>query len=230
MGEPTRSLLDACEAYRNHGGHIRLVATPADASASEVADRVGECAEPLLLMVSGGLSVEVGMFESLVGYFERPEVFAVSPRVLFSNGLVDYAGCIVRPDAGLCKLGYLLPEFDGGYIGRLHRPYSAAVLGAGCCMARADLLREVSFGVGYETVAFALADACLTAYERGMANVYTPFATARWQGARSLLSDAVLRDLRDQAQLMRRWGSAISQGDPSHNPNFDPYSPHYRLS
>ena len=230
LGEPTRSLLDACEVYRNRGGRIRLDVAPTDTSASEVADRVMGCAEPLLLIIGGGLLVEAGMLESLVGYFERPEVFAVSPRVLFSNGLVDYAGCIVRPDAGLCKLGHLLPEFDGGYIGRLHRPYSAAVLSTDCCMARTDLLREVSFGAGYETVAFSLADACLTAYERGMANVYTPFVTARWQGARSLLSDAVLMDSRDQTQLMRRWAPTISRGDPSHNPNFDPFSPYYRLS
>ena len=229
VGEPSRVLRAACDGYRARGGAVRLVILPEGAPASELADVAARAEEPLLLAVDGGLALNAAALETLAGYFGRPEVRAVSPRVLFANGLVDYAGCIVQPDAGLCKMGHLLPEFDEGYIGRLHRPYSAAVLNAACCMVRTEWVRAARFGEGYKTAAFAWADVWLAAYAHGGVNVYTPFATARWERPRSLLADSVLTDPADQERLVRRWGSLIARGDPSHNPNFDPYSPHYRL-
>ncbi len=229
LGTPSRRLLDALDVYRARGGAVREVGLSGCASADEVGKAAASCEEPLLLVASGGLGLDVASLEAMVGYFERPEVRAVSPRVLFANGLVDYAGCIVQPDAGLCKLGHLLPASDGGYLGRAHRPYSAAALDGDCCLMRTDWAREALRGTGYATVAFALADAGLGSYARGMVNVYTPFATAQWEIPRSLQGSGVLAFPEDRRLLAQRRGGLIAKGDPSHSPNFDPYSPYYRL-
>ena len=59
--------------------------------------------------------------------------------------------------------------------------------------------------------------------------MFTPFACARWEVPRSLLVESPESCPTDEALLVDRNAEALAKGDPSHDPNFDPWSPHYRL-
>lgn len=221
------------EKLRNAGcesGSLSVVELSETASVDDIRALLEDRDEDLALFVSRGLLIDAASIETMVGYFSRSEVFAVSPRVLLSNGLVDQAGCIVAPDGSLISLGKCLPAGDEGYIGRLHRPYDASVLDADCCIVRISSLLDVGIDGRFETWGHAFADACLSAYERGMANVYTPFARATWEMPRSFLMPGPRCSAHDRALLKSRHRRLLALGDPSHNPNFDPWSPHYRLN
>lgn len=227
VGEPSERLRAAVAAFGGPSGTVESVS--ADAPAADIASWASAQKDGLVLFASGRLALDAASLETMAGYFSRPEVFAVSPRILLSCGLVDQAGCIVAPDGSLVSLGRCLPASDEGYIGRLHRPYDAAVLDADCCLVRASSLHAVGLDRSFCTVAYMLADACLSAFERGEANVYTPFATAEWETRRSLLEPGPAAPACDRSLLLSKHACSLKGGDPSHNPNFDPYSPHYRL-
>ncbi len=232
MGEPSERLLAALEAYgaaSPGSGAPSVVRLPADASVDEVLGFVRDCRADLGLLVAGGLGMGARDLELLAGYFSRREVFSASPRTLLREGLVDCAGCVVAPDGGIVKMGRCLPDADEGYIGRLHRPYSAAVLNADCWMFRPERARELGPDSAYETVSHAVADLCLKAYAKGEVNAFAQFGVASWDAGRSLLVGDPVSSARDRALLLRDHADLLSRGDPSHNPNFDPRSPHYRL-
>lgn len=228
-GEPAASLAGTLDVYRAQGARVELVRLPADAGAGEARRAALAADAEVVLFVSGGLGIDAASLRTALGYFSRSEVAAVSPRVLLANGLVDCAGSIVRPDGSLCKLGRCLPASDEGYIGRLHRPYSSAVLDADCCLVRGASLAGARDWEGYTTLPYALADACLAWFGEGRSNVFTPFACATWEAPRSLLVESPTACPGDARLLAGRNADVLSRGDPSHDPNFDPWSPHYRL-
>ena len=232
MGEPSGRLLAALEAYAAAvpGSEApAIMRLPADASADEVLAFVRDCRADLGLLVAGGLGMGARDLELLAGYFSRRDVFSASPRTLLRGGLVDCAGCVVAPDGGIVRMGRCLPDSDEGYIGRLHRPYSAAVLDADCWMFRPARARELGPDPAYETVSHTVADMCLKAYAAGETNAFAQFSVASWDVGRSLLVGDPAFSPQDRALLLRNHAALLSGGDPSHNPNFDPRSPHYRL-
>lgn len=230
LGTPADALtsaLDACGVPRDAASRVVL---PADAAPDRLADALAGLSGDVALVVAEGVALSAEDLGLVLGYFARPEVFAVSPRLLHVGGLVDYAGAIVTPEGELCKLGRCLPAADEGYIGRLHRPYSAAVLNADCIALRRADLAGIAPASGYASCAYMLADLCLRAYGQGRVNVFTPFAVARWEAARSLAVGYPFAEPCDAGLLAARHAALIGRGDPSHNPNFDPHSPHYRLA
>ena len=231
FGEPSEELWAALAAYAS-GRRVdaRVVQLAAKAPAAEVAAELASCETPLALVCRGGVELDRAALEGMLGYFERPEVFALSPRVLRRDGLLDCAGSIVLPDGGLCKMGHGLPAADEGYIGRLHRPYDAAVLNETCCILRVEALRELGLDAAFEAWPHMLADVCLRAFARGLANVYTPFWPARLTAPSSLLADEQPHAPADKPRLLAKHAALLTAGDPSHNPNFDPWSPHYKLA
>ena len=231
------SLGEPCQALRAALGECGVAKTtvlPKDAPAVEVSQALEAFigSADFALVLDGSLALSAEDVQCAASYFVRSEVFALSPRVLRKDGLLDSAGCIAMPDGRLCKMGHGLPASDEGYIGRLHRPYSAAVLNADCCFVRLDALAQLAGKEErgcFSAWSHLLASLCLRAYERGMVNVYTPFSIARWTTDTSLLQGMWSGQENDSALLAKMHAGLLAKGDPCHNPNFDPWDAYYRL-
>ncbi len=182
------------------------------------------------LLVTGEHDLDFASLRVLVACAEQAGVFSASPRVVRQDGLLDFAGCIVRPDGSLGRLLRYLPESDGGYVGRAQRPYDMLVAHAECCVVSSAGAAAVRAGGGFETMRHAVAAASACAWEDGMRNVFLPYATSRLNAARPFMDDEPTPvEARDRERLLGLIPELL-RGDPTHSPSFDPWSEYYRLN
>ena len=184
----------------------------------------------LILICSKEHDVDYPCLREMVSRASQPGVFAVSPRVVRDDGLLDYAGMIVRPDGTLRHLCRLLPSEDGGYVGRTQRPYDALVLNPECVLIKRSALEELPKANCFETLWYALSATFIRAFEAGLRNVYLPYATAHLNVGRTLFDDGERTSEQPDAQGLLRLFPHLSLGDPSHNPNFSSWNGYYRLN
>lgn len=180
----------------------------------------------LALFITPDHSLELDDLLTLVQHALRNGVFSVSPRVIRADGLFDYANSIVAPDGTITKLLRLLPNQDGGYVGRSERPMDAVVGNPECCLVRMDIATEL----GIEQLApsaVSMLDAFVSAWSAGKRNLYMPYATARLSIQRTLLDIDERR--RVDSGFLRGISGRIFR-DPSSNPAFDPLDPYYKLT
>ena len=225
VGETCEKTADALGEYaRRHGARVSFAATGEEVDLRSLAS-----CEDLLLVITPDHALDLASLELLVGQVFQPGVFSAAPRVLRADGLLDYAGMVVRPGGSLGHLLRYLPQDDGGYVGRAQRPYDALAVNPECCLVDARVLAGLPLTGGFETAGFFLAEAFARAYGRGLRNVYLPYATATLGSPRSLLGeDPTSAECRDAARLLGLFPE-LAAGDPSHSPNFDPWNGYYRL-
>ena len=179
----------------------------------------------LALFITPDHCLELDDFLTLVQHALRNGVFSVSPRVIRADGLFDYANSIVAPDGTITKLLRLLPNQDGGYVGRSERPMGAVVGNPECCLVRMDIAAEL--GIKHMVPSTeSILDAFVDAWSKGKRNLYMPYATARLSKSRTLLDE-------EERRSIRFCTSATSLGrgfrDPSSNPAFNSYDAYYKL-
>lgn len=140
----------------------------------------------LALFISPKHDLTLDELMTLVSHATRNDMFSVSPRVIRQDGLFDYANSVVTPNGLVLKLLELLPEQDGGYVGRSERPMDAVVGNPECCLVRLDIAEEI--GLDPENMSSEdLLDAFAIAWNKGKKNLYMPYATARLNSPKSLL-------------------------------------------
>lgn len=166
----------------------------------------------------------------LIARVAQDGVFAAAPRVLRDDDLFDYAGMIVCPDGTFRHLCRFVPEQDGGYVGRTERPYDAVALNHECVLIDVEALKSLSLEGGFSTQRYVLAEAFARSYYAGMRNAYLPYSTARLNAPRSLFDDEPTGDELNDATRFINLFPDFANGDPSHNPNFDPWNGYYRLN
>lgn len=228
-GGVRREMAEALEAYAARH-RARVWHAPAGVRGSADLESLAVCGAELLLLVSPDHALDVESLELLVGQACQPGVFSAAPRVLRADGLLDYAGMVVRPDGSMGHLLRYLPQADGGYVGRAQRPYDALLVNPECCLVRASELSWLGLSGGFETPAYSLAEAFARAYARGLRSVFLPYATASLASPRSLLGDDPSPEEGRDAGRMLELFPWLAEGDPSHSPGFDPWSGYYRLS
>ena len=184
----------------------------------------------LVLHIDSKFDLDLESLKQLVANACRPDVFSVSPVVVRADGLLDYAGALIAPDGSYLKLLSLLPKEDGGYIGRAQRPYDSYAGNPECCLVDyVKLAAEVDVSV-YETQSYRLIECFASAYEAGLNNVFLPYAKAVLSCPKTTFdAELTAEESSDAAALLQRHPRLVS-GDPSHNPNFDPYSRYYKLN
>lgn len=187
----------------------------------------GEC--DLVLRVTPDHDLDLASLELLVGYASRPGTLCAAPRVVRADGLLDYAGMVVRPDGSLGRLLGLVPEADGGYVGRAQRPYDALVANPECCLVDRRALARLGLADGFATPGYALAEAMVRARGEGLSCVFLPYATARLRAPRALMGHPGADERADAARLLALH-PGLAAGDPSHSPRLDPWSGYYRLA
>lgn len=199
---------------------------------SRFKDALASTKAPLILFCRSSIGeIDANFFAVMAGYFQRDDVAAVAPKIIRKDGLVDYAGACMCPNGDMMYLNRFLPQDDGGYVGRAQRPYDGLVLNPDCFMVRRDLL-EAFLSEEEESGGVALwcLDMFAGFYAKGLRNVYTPFSCLYESKHKTLLDYGVDGfDEEAQRSFVKRYGELIAGGDPSHNPNFDAYSPYYKL-
>ncbi len=194
-----------------------------------VAGRAGRPG-PLVLLVSPEHDLAAPALEELAATVSRPGVLAASPRVVRADGLLEFAGALVRPDGSLGRLSHLLPSQDEGYIGRTVRPYDCLALDHECCLLDLSKLPTDALAGPFGGLAHALVDLLAQGREAGLRSVYTPFATAQLNAPRTLLDEEPTPgELRDRALLLERH-PRLAEGDPTHSPSLDPWDLYYKLN
>ncbi len=234
MGDvATPALFDALNAYASSTGTGSYeVLRYASDTPVERNKALEEASGQAILYVSSPIgSVSEDAIGMLAGCMERAEVAAVSPQVLRADGLIDYAGLCIQPSGKLMYMSRYLPTNDYAYVGRSQRPYDALLVNHALLMLRVDdACRAGGFDASFETSAYASACLCMTLHQAGMLAVYLASVRFSQAATGSLLASTVgVHAVQDRDLLARRFGILYGQGDPSHNPNFDPESAYYRL-
>lgn len=210
--------------------HGALTSIVQSASDDQVIQLATSSDTDLVLICSREHDVDYACLREMASRASQSGVFAVSPRVVRDDDLLDYAGMIVRPDGTLGHLCRLLPSEDGGYVGRTQRPYDALVLNPECVLIDRPTLAKMSLDGRFETLRYSLSNAFIRAFDVGLRNVYLPYATARLNVGRSLFDDGShASEQFDTLRLLCLFPRLV-HGDPSHNPNFSPWSGYYRLN
>jgi GT2 family glycosyltransferase len=166
--------------------------------------------------------VEAGWLEEMVSHALRPEVGAVGARLLYPDRTVQHAGVILGI-GGIADHGHKQLSADApGYRSRAKLTQDLSAVTAACLLIRKETYLAVG-GLDEEyAVAFNDVDFCLRLRERGLRNVWTPFATLVHHESKSRGRETtpwrVVRFRGEMARLRARWGKALLN-DPAYNPN-----------
>ncbi len=188
-------------------------------------EAVREAAGEIVLLLNNDVDVINGEWlTEMVSHAQRPEIGAVGAKLLYPDGRVQHAGVVVGM-GGVAGHQYVGSRGDDpGYFGHLCLVRDVWAVTAACLAIR----RETYLAVGglddqNLTVAFNDVDFCLRVAERGLRNLWTPYATLYHleSVSRGVDTDPVrhARFAREVAYMHQRWGHLL-QRDPFFSPNF----------
>jgi len=168
-------------------------------------------------------AIEPGWLDEMVSYAWQPDVGAVGALLLFPNGSVQHGGVILGTGgwAGHAHKGF--PARSPGYAGRLSLASEFSAVTGACLVVRKKLYEEVG-GLDEEHLAVACNDVdfCLRLRERGLRNVWTPFAKLLHHESASRgyedTPEKAARFAAERAVMSERWGDKLLK-DPCYSPN-----------
>ena len=168
--------------------------------------------------------------EELLMYAQREDVGAVGCMLYYPDYTIQHAGIVLGMGAHRTAghSHYKMAKENLGYMGRLCYAQNVSAVTGACLMVRKSLFDEV--GGLSEDLAVALndVDLCLKIRERGLLNVFTPFAELFHYESASRgtdVTDAALsrnmeRYNRECELFKSKWRKVLDRGDPYFNPNF----------
>ena len=213
---------------RSEDGRIGIVVYKGDFNYSAV-NNLGvryASGEYILLLNNDTEVITVNWMEELLMYAQRDDVGAVGAKLFYGDKTIQHAGVVI----GLGAHGtaghthYKQPLQNFGYMGRLCYAQNMTAVTGACLMVKKSLYLEVGgldegFAVSLNDVDF-----CLKLRERGLLNVFTPFAELfHYESISRGLDDAgekAERYNRESEQFRKKWKKALEDGDPYYNPNF----------
>lgn len=231
VGSCSKTLLHSIEQYDELCGSRVHISAIEHLEAGNIRSFLGSGSEGFAvgLLIDGEINLKIDHLLALIADVSRDDVFSVSPKVVRADGLLDFAGAILTPEGLQLKLLRLLPEADGGYVGRSQRPYDACVINPSCCMLRLDAYDVNLLSPHFETWEYALLSEFIHAYFQGFLNVYDPHITVRQNKIKSYFIEESSYAFADAKRLLTSY-PVLNGGDPSHNPNFDPFNAYYALN
>ncbi len=182
--------------------------------------------EFLLLLNNDVEFINRDFIKELLMYAQRNDVGAVGAKLLFPDDTIQHAGIVIGLGAHRTAghIHYKDENTHIGYMGRLcYAQNVSAVTGAALMVKKADYE-----AVGGLDEAFAVAlndvDFCLRLRQKGLLNVFTPFAEAYHYESASRGLDTVPEKAKryeeECALFKERWQELLAKGDPYYNPNF----------
>jgi glycosyltransferase involved in cell wall biosynthesis len=170
--------------------------------------------DPWILFLDESIeAIEPDWLTIMAEHVQRPEVGAVSARLLNPNGTVEQAGMVVGVDKTAQPAFHGFPAEDPGANRQLLVTRNCSAVSSACMLTRREVFQQT--GGFDESLAGALADVDLglKMQRAGYLIVYTPFAKVYWHEASS---DGI--DVKSEAIMRERWAEVL-RSDPYYNPN-----------
>ena len=180
----------------------------------------------ILLLNNDTQVITVNWMEELLMYAQREDVGAVGAKLYYGNKTIQHAGVVLQlgahRTAGHSHYGQHRDNL--GYMGRLCYAQDVSAVTGACLLVKKKLLEEVggldeSFAISLNDVDF-----CLKLREKGLLNVFTPFAELyHFESVSRGLDDQGEKAARynDESERFReKWKEVLEKGDPYYNPNF----------
>jgi len=175
----------------------------------------------------------------MVSLAVKHDVGCVGAKLLYRNGAIQHAGVLLgaggaEKETGVAGcFGTGESRDDPGYLGRYALTTEVSAVTAACMVVRYGVFKSVGgFDEVNLPVAFNDVDLCLRIRERGLRNVWTPFAELYHLESASCGSDISpdhIEQFREERHYMRRrWGKLLDH-DPFYNPVFDRRYSAYRI-
>ena len=167
--------------------------------------------------------------EELLMYAQREDVGAVGCMLYYEDYSIQHAGIVLGLGAHRTAghTHYRLPKDNLGYMGRLCYAQNVSAVTGACLMTKRELYEEVG-GLSEEfRVALNDVDFCLRLRQKGLLNVFTPYAElfhyesrSRGSDVEGALAEKAERYNKECTLFRTKWKEALEKGDPYFNPNF----------
>ena len=215
-----------CAELGRSGVKVAACASPNLYTAVNHAVRQAASGEYVLLLDQGAEPITPGWIEEMLMYAQREDVGAVGAALYEPNDTFRHAGIILGmgPDH---TAGY---AFRGqrrgivGYMGRLLYAQNLSAVSGECMLLRRSAWDEAGGLDEAYRVSLGDIDLCLRLRQAGYPVVWTPHAEVyvRDRKKRRTPESEINADIFDREDFRKRWESALKEGDPYFNPNFDP--------
>ncbi len=218
------------EYYEEIGKHpkVRIVAYEGGFNYSKINNFGASFAEGefLLLLNNDTQVITVNWIEEMLMYGQRRDVGAVGAKLYYEDKTIQHAGIVLGLGAHRTAghTHYRVNIENVGYMGRLCYAQDVSAVTGACLLVRKEWFDELggldeSFAVALNDVDF-----CLRLREKGLLNVFTPFAELYHFESKSRgLDDSDERAERyneESARFRQKWKAELEAGDPYYNPNF----------
>ncbi|MBR2275784.1 MAG: glycosyltransferase family 2 protein, partial [Lachnospiraceae bacterium] len=167
--------------------------------------------------------------EELLMYAQREDVGAVGCMLYYEDYSIQHAGIVLGLGAHRTAghTHYRLPKDNLGYMGRLCYAQNVSAVTGACLMTKRELYEEIG-GLSEEfRVALNDVDFCLRLRQKGLLNVFTPYAElfhyesrSRGSDVEGALAEKAERYNKECTLFRTKWKEALEKGDPYFNPNF----------
>ncbi len=180
----------------------------------------------ILLLNNDTEVITVNWMEELLMYAQREDVGAVGAKLYYADKTIQHAGVVIGLGAHRTAghSHYKQHRQNLGYMGRLCYTQNVTAVTGACLLVKKSLYEEVGgleegFAVSLNDVDF-----CLKLREKGMLNVFTPFAELfHYESISRGLDDngeKAERYNRESAIFREKWSAQLAAGDPYYNSNF----------
>lgn len=180
----------------------------------------------ILLLNNDTEVITVNWMEELLMYAQREDVGAVGAKLYYGDKTIQHAGVVLGLGAHRTAghSHYKQHRQNLGYMGRLCYAQDVTAVTGACLLVKKSLYREVggldeSFAISLNDVDF-----CLKLREKGLLNVFTPFAELfHYESVSRGLDDKgekAERYNRESGKFREKWKKQLEAGDPYYNPNF----------
>lgn len=165
-------------------------------------------AAPYLLFLNDDAELRPGAVEAMLETLDGdPGVAAVGGRLVFPDGRLQEAGCVIWSDGSTTQVGW----GESGHAGRWLVPRAVPYCSATALLVRADAFRALGgFSDAYYPAYFEDADLCLSLWQNGGRVVYQPAAEVLHRQSTSSPLD--FRDFlytRNREVFARRWAGLL---------------------
>ena len=182
--------------------------------------------EYILLLNNDTEVITVNWMEELLMYAQREDVGAAGAKLYYGDKTIQHAGVVIGLGAHRTAghTHYKQHRQNLGYMGRLCYAQNVTAVTGACLLVKKSLY-EIVGGLD-EGFAISLNDVdfCLKLREKGLLNVFTPFAELyHYESVSRGLDDngeKAERYNRESALFREKWKKQLEAGDPYYNPNF----------
>jgi len=223
----TREIKDYYEEIRRHP-RIRVVTYEGEFNYSRINNYGASFAEGefVLLLNNDTQVITVNWLEELLMYGQREDVGAVGAKLYYEDKTIQHAGIVLGLGAHRTAghSHYKVNIENVGYMGRLCYAQDVSAVTGACLLVRKKWFDELNGLDENFAVALNDVDFCLRLREKGLLNVFTPFAELYHFESKSRGLDdkdeKAQRYNQESEKFREKWKAVLEAGDPYYNPNF----------